>query len=143
MNSQRSPLRFATTPSRFLRPVAVALLAVCGGVSVLALADGTIQPDPPVPVESPAVSVAFAQRAAQPDLDCRCAVLHARDIESRVEGHVERFEALSAATSAQYASPGPPHARKVHLANYVEGVVGFPVRDFRLAGDADDAAGSD
>lgn len=145
MNSQRSPLRSASSPTRFLRPVAVTLLALCGGASVLALADSTTtQPDPPVPLESPAQKVAFAQRNVQGDLDCRCAVLHARDMESRIEGHVERFEALSAAPSPEIADPG--HARDVHLAHlasYVEGVVGFPVRDFRLADDADDAAGSD
>jgi hypothetical protein len=137
MNSQRSPLRFSA-PSRFLRPVAVALLALCGGVSVLAAADGMTQPDPPVPIERPAYKVALAQR----DLDCRCAVMHARDMESRVDGHVERFEALSSAPPPQRASAAT-RARHVHAATYVEGMVGFQVRQFRLAADADDAAGSD
>ena len=135
MNSRRLPLRFAAIPSRFLRPLAVGLLALSGGVSVLAVADGLNQPDPPVPLEGPVRKVALVQR----DLDCRCAVLYARDMESRVEGHVERFEAMSSAP-AQRA----PAAHRVHVASYVEGVVGFPVRQFRLAADeADEAAGSD
>ena len=145
MNSQRSPLRFAFPPSRFPRSFAVIALALTGGVSLLAVADGMTQPDPPVPIDGPAQKIALAQRDAPRDLDCRCAVLHARDIESRVEGHVERFEALSSAPAAKPTERAltARHARHLHLATYVEGVVGFPVRDFRLAADPDDAAGSD
>lgn len=145
MDSQRSPLRFSSRPSRFLRYLAATALALTGGVSLLAVADGPTQPDPPVPLEGPALKVALSTRVAPSDgdLDCRCAVLHARDMESRVEGHVERFEALSHESPERAA--GARHAQRLHLASYVEGMVGFPVRDFRLAtdADADDGAGSD
>jgi hypothetical protein len=119
-------------------------VALTGGVSLLAAADGMTQPDPPVPLERPAQKVAYAAG----DLDCRCAVLHARDMEGRIDGHVERFEALSSAPPLQRAAAGEA-APRLHLANVVEGVVGFPVRQFRLAadadsdGDVDDGAGSD
>ena len=65
-----------------------------GGVSLLAFADGPTQPDPPVPLER---ANRIMTVSGERDLDCRCAVLRARDIESRVEGHVERWEALSRA----------------------------------------------
>jgi len=142
MNSPHSPLRPASS-SPFLRPLAVALLALTGGVSLLAVADGPTQPDPPVPLERPVHKVALAPRS----LDCRCAVLHARDMEGRIDGHLERFEALSSAPPPQRAGAGG--ARRLHFANLVEGMVGFPMRQFRLAADmdaaadADDAAGSD
>ena len=138
MDSQRSTLRFPSSPTRFPRSLAlVVVVAVTGGASLLATADGMTQPDPPVPLERPVHKVVLAQR----DLDCRCAVLHARDMESRIEGHVERFEALSSAPPAQRAAAS--RARHLHVATYMEGMVGFPVRQFRLAADPDDAAGSD
>jgi hypothetical protein len=134
MNSQPRKTRF----SSFLTPALVAGLCLGGGVSVLAFADGPIQPDPPVPLER-------ASQVVSPDrdLDCRCAVLHARDIESRVEGHVAQWEARSRA--AQLAVPASrPTSAKAHLTSLVEGIVGFPVQQFRLAADdTDDGAGSD
>ena len=140
MNSPRSSLRFAFPPPRFPRSVALLLLAVTAGVSLLATADGMTQPDPPVPLEGVAQKVALVGRAPARDLDCRCAVLYARDIESRIEGHVERYEALSSAPAAQHAAT---RTRHVHVASYVEGMVGFPVHSFRLTADEDDGAGSD
>src|SRR5689334_21706154 len=132
MKTQRSPLRLAAAPSRFPRSLAVSLLTLSGGVSVLAVADGINQPDPPVPLERPAQRVALVQR----DLDCRCAVLYARDMESRVEGHVERFEAMSSAPAQRASAAHAAH--RLHVATYVEGMVGFPVRQFRLAADEAD-----
>jgi hypothetical protein len=122
----------------FLRPAATGMLCVTAGLSFLAFA-GTNQPDPPVPIERMA-SIA----AAEPD--CRCAVLHARDMESRVEGHVERWEAMSLARTATLQPPTRTAAARVHMTSLVEGIVGFPVRQYRLAADADsvdDGAGSD
>ena len=133
--------KHATPPSRspwFLRPAATGMLCVTAGLSFLAFA-GTNQPDPPVPIERMATA-----SSAVPD--CRCAVLHARDIESRVEGHVERWEAMSMARSAQVQPPTRTAAVRTHMTSFVEGVVGFPVRQYRLAADADsmdDGAGSD
>jgi hypothetical protein len=69
-----------------VRTAASAGLVLCA--TVVARADGPM-PDPPVPAEAVArMHLAAAER----DPDCRCAVLHARDIESRIDGHVERFE---------------------------------------------------
>ena len=134
MNSQPRKTRF---PS-FLTPALITGLCLGAGVSVLAFADGPIQPDPPVPLER-ASHVVSADR----DLDCRCAVLHARDMESRIEGHVAQWEALS--RGAQTHAPALRQVRaKGHLTSLVEGIVRFPVRQFRLAADeADDGAGSD
>jgi hypothetical protein len=130
-----------TRSSRWLvRSTLVAGLCLGGAISLLAFADGPTQPDPPVPLERATHAVALS---AERDLDCRCAVLHARDIESRVEGHVERWEALSRAAQARSAAMRRGSA-SVHLTSLVEGVVGFPVRQFRLAADdPDDGAGSD
>ncbi|HSV18217.1 MAG TPA: hypothetical protein VLR71_07390 [Casimicrobiaceae bacterium] len=107
-------------------------------MSLLAFADGPTQPDPPVPLERANRVMAVS---AERDLDCHCAVLRARDIESRVEGHIERWEALSRAAQSRSTASG--HARRVHMTSLVEGIVGFPVRQFRLAADEDDGAGSD
>jgi len=114
-----------------------------GGISVLAFADGPTHPDPPVPLERAAQVIAAATAPANREPDCRCAVLHARDIESRVEGHVERWEALTRASGL--TQPAKPRADALRSTRFVEGVVGFPVAQFRLASDTpgDDGAGSD
>jgi hypothetical protein len=134
----------------------MALAALTAGISMIALADGPTQPDPPVPAEATprivlaAASTSNGARTATPlhgspnaaEPDCRCAVLHARDMESRVEGHIERFEAqhvAAASTPGQRVARG---ARSHHTAApqstaFVEGVVGFPVRDYRLAADSE------
>jgi len=122
------------------------VLGLTSAVSVLALADGPTQPDPPVPLEGPVRMASVAAGVADREPDCRCGVLHARDIESRVEGHVERWEALSrGATQKQARTPRHHHSDALHGTRFVEGMVGFPVRQFRLAADTpgDDGAGSD
>ena len=158
MNSQRPSLG-STGPSRLPRPLAIGLLALCSGISLLAFADGPTQPDPPVPLEGMARPALLAQASVRPiaqaparaapvtvtvgdrDLDCRCAVLHSRDMESRIEGHVERWEALSRA--AQGMRPATRDQLAVAHTSFVDGVVGFPMHQFRLAADEDDGAGSD
>ena len=114
-----------------VRAATSAGLVLCA--SLAAWADGPI-PDPPVPAE---VVVRMHLAAAEREPDCRCGVLHARDIESRVDGHVERFEARSRT---------PAHKKRSHALHggaFAEGVTGFPVRQFRLAKDAsDDGAGT-
>lgn len=119
---------------------------------MLAAADGPTQPDPPVSLDTPVLLAAVDQRVSERDAvsqrvadrepDCRCGVLHARDMESRIEGHVEQWESL-----ARDPARRAPAQRAVplHTTSFVEGVVGFPVRQFRLASDTpgDDGAGSD
>jgi hypothetical protein len=108
-------------------------MVVCA--TVVARADGPM-PDPPVPAEA---VVRMQLAAAEREPDCRCAVLHARDIESRIDGHVERFEQQTR-THARHADK---RARALHGTAFVEGVTGFPVRQFRLATDiSDDGAGT-
>ena len=139
MNSQRfAPLSKPSLP--FLR-LAIGALCMTGGISILAFADGPIQPDPPVPLEGPARLIAAADR----EPDCRCGVLHARDIESRVAGHVERWESLRAPAPAGRTTPRQRRSEGLHPTTFAEGVVGFPMRQFRLAADTpgDDGAGSD
>jgi len=110
-------------------------------------------------VSAAAASSAVDGERVKRKLDCNCAVLHARDLEGRVEGHVEQWQALhrggvGARGLAGQANRGETAHRAdathraagseyvpVHLAAYVEGVVGFPVRHYRLA--ADDAANPD
>jgi hypothetical protein len=127
------------TRHSIVRVGAAALLGLCAGMSVLASADGMTQPDPPVPAEAlfvaaAAVPQAVASLPSAVEPECRCAVLHARDLEGRVEGHVELWQALEqSATRVRHAAArnGVAPLRPA----YVEGVVGFPVRDFRLAQD--------
>jgi hypothetical protein len=92
---------------------------------------------PAVVAQAPARAAPVSDR----DLDCRCAVLHSRDIESRVEGHVERWEALSRAAEAM--RPATRDQLALAHTSFVDGVVGFPMHQFRLAADEDDGAGSD
>ncbi len=142
------------TRRSLFRAVAVTLFSVTAGASVLAFADGPAQPDPPVTdsraVNLPAGSLRVA-RATRGALDrepeCRCAVLHVRDIESRVDGHVEAWQALARGKAADVRVREPAGFLPLRLTTFVEGVVGFPVRQYRLAadadGDVDDGAGAD
>jgi hypothetical protein len=143
MNSQRLVTRIAPRMP-LVRRVVVGFLCMTGGISVLAFADGPTQPDPPVPLER---ASHFVARTADREPDCRCGVLHARDIESRVEGHVERWEALTRGGAA--VPSGKMRGDALRSTSFVEGVIGFPVGQFRLASDtpgddiSDDGAGSD
>jgi hypothetical protein len=156
-------------PTRHMARLAAAAL----GAAVLSpsvLAGGPTQPDPPVPAEAHAGSDAPMLLASAEDVtreartraartgiaepDCRCGALYVRDLERRVEGHVERWEAmrLDSAMSRQpmamvapvtvappvaLATPVVLHVdarAPVHLAaSLVDGMVGFPLHDFRLA----------
>ena len=102
-------------------------------MSLLAFADGPTQPDPPVPLERANRVMALS---AERDLDVQLG-----EVVLRGEGHIERWEALSRAAQSRSTASG--HARRVHMTSLVEGIVGFPVRQFRLAADEDDGAGSD
>ena len=123
------------TSSLLLRFGAGAVLALCAGASVIASADGPSQPDPPVPAELvmqfPLARTAVADADREPD--CRCAVLHARDMESRVEGHFERWQSMPRTTQDSERERVAGHALPLRLSSFVEGVVGFPVRHYRLA----------
>jgi hypothetical protein len=118
-----------------LRLGAGAVLALCAGASVIASADGPSQPDPPVPAELvmqfPLARTVVADADREPD--CRCAVLHARDMESRVEGHFERWQSMPRTTEDAERDRVANQAVPLRLSSYVEGVVGFPVRHYRLA----------
>jgi hypothetical protein len=118
-----------TNPTRSRRPLGPAMLtavALAAGGVALAFADGPL-PDPPVPPEAPLV---IASADAPNGL---CGALRARDLESQVDRHVEQWQALHASHDAK-------PQRGLHPGNLVEGVVGYPVRHFRLAAD-DDPAG--
>ena len=121
------------TSSLLLRFAGGTVLALCAGASVIASADGPSQPDPPVPAELvmqfPLARAVVADADREPD--CRCAVLHARDMESRVEGHFERWQSMPRTT--QDGERVAKHALPLRLSSFVEGVVGFPVRHYRLA----------
>jgi hypothetical protein len=122
------------TSALFLRLGAGAVLALCAGASVIASADGPSQPDPPVPAEL-VMQYPLARPAADAvrEPDCRCAVLHARDIESRVEGHVERWQSMPRTADEAKQERLASHVVPLRLSSFVEGVVGFPVRHYRLA----------
>jgi len=111
------------------------VLALCAGASVIASADGPSQPDPPVPAELvmqlPLARTVVADADREPD--CRCAVLHARDIESRVEGHVERWQSMPRTMEDAERDRVANQVIPLRLSSYVDGVVGFPVRHYRLA----------
>jgi hypothetical protein len=121
--------------ARFAATAAAALFAIA--LSPAARGDGTTQPDPPVPVEAvPGTSSSPTAIAAAPD--CRCGALYARDLAGRIDGHVERWEALprppvpAQPDAAMAAQPGAASGAAVHVA-FVDGVVGFPLHDFRLS----------
>ena len=114
------------------RAAASAAMVLCA--TVVARADGPM-PDPPIPAEA---VVRMHLAAAEREPDCHCAVLHARDIESRIDGHVERFEQTRA-----HARHADKRARALRGGAFVEGVTGLPVRQFRLTTDvSDDGAGT-
>jgi hypothetical protein len=115
---------------------AVTLMAIglaAGGVA-LAFADTPV-PDPPVPDEGP-----FVMASADPaDADCGCmaqarGTLQVRDIQGQVDRHVAQWQALHTARDENAK-------RHLRPKNIVEGVVGFPVRHYRLAADDDGPAG--
>lgn len=114
---------------RRLRLASFATAALAAGSIALAFADTPI-PDPPVPAEGP-VLLASADTSADPD--CRCGAMRARDLESQVDRHVEQWQALH--------DPRAPKPSRLHPKQLVEGVVGFPVRHYRLAAD-DDSTGT-
>jgi len=118
------------------RAAASAAMVVCASLAAKA---GVPMPDPPVPAEA-VERIQLAALDREPD--CHCAVLHARDIESRVDGHVERYE-QQAQPSQTSTRNHHKRARALHGTSFVEGVTGFPVRQFRLAVDAgDEGAGT-
>ena len=123
------------TTAFLLRLGAGAVLTLCAGASVIASADGPSQPDPPVPAELvmqfPLAPTVVADADREPD--CRCAILHARDIESRVEGHVERWQSMPRTVEDAERARAANRVRPLRLSSFVEGVVGFPVRHYRLA----------
>jgi hypothetical protein len=120
------------------RRASIVALALAAFVLPLgAAADGTVQPDPPIPPEAipQFVSVAWTDGTGGSP-DCNCAVMHAFDLEGRIEGHVQLWRSLHRRAVAQQGEvvAGREYV-PVHLASYVEGVVGFPLRQYRLAGD--------
>jgi len=118
---------------RLARASALAAFAATA-LSGVALADGPTQPDPPVPMEAiPASSALPAADTQEPD--CRCSALYARDLEGRIEGHVERWESLPRSSATAERARMRARATPLHTASFVEGVVGFPLHDFRLAAD--------
>jgi len=125
------------TTAFLLRLGAGAVLTLCAGASVIASADGPSQPDPPVPAELamqfPLARTSVADIDADREPDCRCAILHARDIESRVEGHVERWQSMPRTVEDAERARAANRVRPLRLSSFVEGVVGFPVRHYRLA----------
>ena len=122
------------TSAFLFRTATGVVLALCAGASVIASADGPSQPDPPVPAELVVNRPLPADAVADREPDCRCAVLHARDIESRVDGHVERWQAMAARTPADVERDrAAGRTIPLRLTAFVEGVVGFPVRHYRLA----------
>jgi len=115
------------------------VLALTAGASVIAAADGLSQPDPPVPAElAMQHPLAVSMTAGEREPDCRCAVLHTRDIESRVDGHVERWQSMPRTPTAQRERVAGGGVVPLRFTAFVEGMVGFPVRHYRLA--VDDSA---
>ena len=114
-----------SSPRRLGVATFVAIVMAAGGIA-LAFADTPV-PDPPVPDEGPFV-MASADSAADPDW--RRAPIQARDLESQVDRHVAQWQALHTARDAGLKLPA-------RHKNIVEGVVGFPVRHYRLAADAE------
>jgi hypothetical protein len=127
------------TSSFLLRFAGGAVLALTAGASVIAAADSPSQPDPPVPAEVVMQHpLAVATTAGEREPDCRCAVLHARDIESRIDGHVARWQSMPRTAEDAERERVATRVVPLRLTAFVEGVVGFPVRHYRLA--LDDSA---
>jgi hypothetical protein len=119
-----------------LRFAGGAVLALCAGVSVIASADGPSQPDPPVPAELVMQHpLGVSTSAVEREPDCRCAVLHARDIESRIEGHVALWQSMPRTPADAERERTATQAVPFRLTAFIEGVVGFPMRHYRLAVD--------
>lgn len=133
------------------RLTAAALTAAA--LSAPVLANGPT-PDPPIPPEvmQPPIVLASAEalpthrlavavpapaRADATELlepDCRCSALYVRDLGRRIEGHVERWESLPRLQAP--VAPAPltrGMTAYVHLAVFVDGVIGFPLHDYRLS----------
>jgi hypothetical protein len=138
--------RFSLRPMARLAVAALAAAALSAPV----LATGPT-PDPPVPPETlrDPVRLASAEavsvrpvRMVQPvqhelpelaEPDCRCSALFVRDLSRRIEGHVERWESLPRTAEPAAAPLTGALPAYVQLAAFVDGVVGFPLHDNRLA----------
>jgi len=108
------------------RPFAAAFLVVgfaAGGIA-LAFAETPV-PDPPVPDEGPFV---VAAADGIPSVAAADGIPQGHDLQSQVDRHLEQWQALHDA-SAGTAKP------RLHPKSLIEGVVGFPVRHYRLAAD--------
>jgi hypothetical protein len=121
------------TPLRSTRwHVRAARLAIGGlaaGGMALAMADTPI-PDPPVPAEAPML---LAAADAPHERDCACDALRVHDLQSQIDRHVEQWQAM-------HHKPRMKPAHRLGAGHLVEGVVGFPVRHYRLAADEDGTA---
>ena len=108
-----------------MRPATCVAIGLALGGIALAFAEPPI-PDPPVPIDG---TLLIASAGATSDVDCGCAALRKNDLQSQVDRHVEHWQAMH--------DPRGASGRRLHPRNLVEGVVGFPVRHFRLAADED------
>jgi hypothetical protein len=106
--------------------LAPALLLASAETAGPAPADGLA----PSPAPIPAAAVGEVREP-----DCRCGALYVRDLSRRIEGHVERWESLPRAPLPESVpARWSPPLHRVHLtALLVDGVVGFPLHDFRLS----------
>jgi hypothetical protein len=129
--------------------LATAVLAAAA-LSTPVLANGPT-PDPPIPPEvarqpivlasaepvaprNVAIAVPATVRALDvPEPDCRCSALYMRDLGRRVEGHVERWESLPRLRAPAAAPLEGAMTAYVHVAAFVDGMVGFPLHDYRLS----------
>jgi hypothetical protein len=112
-----------------VRAAQAAIVGLAAGGMTLAAADTPI-PDPPIPAEARIV-LASADMPSGADYPCGALGLH--DLGSQIDRHVAQWQAMH---RSAHAKPG----HRMHTGNLVEGVVGFPVRHYRLAADEDDAA---
>jgi hypothetical protein len=119
-------------------------------LSAPVLAEGPT-PDPPIPPELVRQPLMLA--SAQPtrvhrvaiatpagadavellEPDCRCSALYMRDLGRRVEGHVERWESLPRLRAPAAAPLEGAMTAYVHMAAFVDGMVGFPLHNYRLS----------
>jgi hypothetical protein len=142
----------ASHPNRTRATARLAAAALtAAALSTPVLADGPT-PDPPIPPEVAQPSIVLASAEALPahrvaiaaparaeatellEPDCRCSALYVRDLGRRIEGHVERWESLPRLQApVAPASLTRGMATYVQLAVFVDGVVGFPLHDYRLS----------